>query len=124
MLSSSSGLTKDQKNPRTDPRYRAFRSRATRLWMRPRWRSRLARLRHIDGQHRDGDVIRPAGLVRRIHEGAARLVERRGAVENRFQLLRQDDARQAVRANHEPIAWLDRERLDVHVEILAAGERA
>src|SRR3954471_15997672 len=31
-----SGLMKDQKKPRTDPRYRAFSSRATRLWIRPR----------------------------------------------------------------------------------------
>src|SRR6476620_7386496 len=31
-----SGFMKDQKNPRTDPRYRAFSSRATRLWIRPR----------------------------------------------------------------------------------------
>ena len=34
--SSINGLMKDQKKPRTEPRYLAFRSRATRLWMRPR----------------------------------------------------------------------------------------
>src|SRR3972149_95387 len=31
MRGRSSGLRKDQKNPRTEPRYRAFSSRATRL---------------------------------------------------------------------------------------------
>src|SRR5262249_10676131 len=30
------GVINDQKSPRTDPRYRAFNSRATRLWIRPR----------------------------------------------------------------------------------------
>src|SRR5678815_1957140 len=99
MLSNSNGLTNDQKNPRTEPRYLALRSRTTRLWTSPRYRTSVARLLHIGLQHRDRDVIRAARVVGCRDEGLTRALQAFVGGKVALEDVRRDHARQAVGAN-------------------------
>src|SRR5688572_13580287 len=123
--SSISGLMNDQKNPRTDPRYRAFSSRATRLWISPRSRNKLARLRSIDLEDHRGDVIRSSGRVRGVDQPPADVFERTHLIGEDFRdLLVGYYTEQAVRAQQVPFAGLRPDLHHVDLWIVATGEGA
>src|SRR3954467_15978463 len=116
---------KDQKKPRTDPRYRAFSSRATRLWIRPRQRTSCARLRSIDLQDQRRDVIGPASGVGRGDELFGDVVQRRLRIGQEFSdAVVRDNREQSVRTEKVALAWARRDFGHVHLGIVTARQRA